>query len=228
MSFAKQPFILWFWTSGSEPIKSFNCCFLLLRTTWSLPCRTSFLHFVLWWTHDVSSIIAHPHWTNCNMSDLYDGYFQTDETVRKHLPRIKVELILIQRDISVVSEYFLSNHWFVLAAIKIPTFLSSWSLPSTPSTENLLRWVDEILKRKSYENRKAKMKNKKKRTKLRSQVTKGLEERKSTTAPRIPTALPILSSPGGSRFCHCCHNNYYHHCLVLLSCPNDNLSKICW
>ena len=144
-----------------KPIKSFNCCFLLLRTTWSLPCRTSFLHFVLWWTHGVSSIIAHPHWTNCIMSDLYDGYFQTDETVRKHLPRIKVELILIQRGISVVSEYFLSNHWFVLVAIKIPTFLSSWSLPSTPSTENLLRWVEEILKRKSYENRKTKMKDKK-------------------------------------------------------------------
>ena len=135
-----------------KPIKSFNCCFLLLRTTWSLPCRTSFLDFVLWWTH----------WTNCTMSDLYDRYFQTDEIVRNHLPRIKVELILIQRSISVVSEYFLSNHWFVLVAIKIPTFLSSWSLPSTPSTENLLRWVDEILKRKSYENRKAKMKNKKK------------------------------------------------------------------
>jgi len=32
-----------------------------------------------------------------------------------------------------------------------------------------------------------------------AEVTKGLEERKSTTAPRIPTALPILSSPGGSR-----------------------------
>ena len=70
------------------------------------------------------------------MSDLYDGYFQTDETVRNHLPRIKVELILIQRDISVVPEYFLSNHGFVLVAIKIPTFLSSWSRPFTPSTEN--------------------------------------------------------------------------------------------
>ena len=93
--------------------------------------------------------VAHPHWTNRTLSDLYDGYFQTDETVRNHLPYVKVELILIQRDISVVSEYFLSNHWFVLAAIKIPTFLSSWSLPFTPSTENLLRWDDEILKRKS-------------------------------------------------------------------------------
>ena len=134
-----------------KPIKSFNCCFLLLRTTWSLPCRTSFLDFVLWWTH----------WTNCTMSDLYDRYFQTDEIVRNHLPRIKVELILIQRHISVVSEYFLSNHWFVLAAIKIPNFISSWSRPSTPSTENLLRWVDEILKRKSYENRKKRWKTKK-------------------------------------------------------------------
>ena len=121
------------------------CC------TISLWCRHVFcqttLHLLVW-----NIFVAHPHWTNRTLSDLYDGYFQTDETVRNRLPRIKVELILIQRDISVVSEYFLSNHWFVLAAIKIPTFLSSWSLPFTPSTENLLRWVDEILKRKSYEN----------------------------------------------------------------------------
>ena len=54
--------------------------------------------------------VAHPHRTNRTLSDLYDGYFQTDETVRSHLPRIKVELIPIERCVSVLSEYFLSNH----------------------------------------------------------------------------------------------------------------------
>jgi len=32
-----------------------------------------------------------------------------------------------------------------------------------------------------------------------AEVTRGLEERKATTAPRLPAALPLLSSPGGSR-----------------------------
>ena len=34
-----------------------------------------------------------------------------------------------------------------------------------------------------------------------NQVTRGLEERKATSVPRLPAALPLLSSPGaGSRF----------------------------
>ena len=124
--------------------------FSLLRTTWFLSCLTSYPHFCDELLVCPQLIfLARPHWTNRTLSVVYDGYFQTDETARNHLPRIKVELILIQRDISVVSEYFLSNHGFVMAAKKFPTFLSSWSLPFTPSTENLLRWVDEILKRKS-------------------------------------------------------------------------------
>ena len=41
------------------------------------------------------------------------------------------------------------------------------------------------------------------------QVTRGLEERKATSAPRLPAALPLLSSPGGSR------------CVLIISIDNN-------